>query len=96
MAVLTSLPVNFVTTVKICLFVLSMCLGLLSSYLGYRMVAEVNLRVPDSKRLSMVRGFFTIFVIHRRECPESRLRLMAILCLALAFVLFIFSADAVL
>ena len=78
------------------LFAVSLGLGLLFSHLCYRMVAEVNRRVPESKRLSIVRGPFVIFIVHRREYPESRLRLKAILCLVVAFILFILSADAVL
>lgn len=78
------------------LFALSIGLGLLFSYIGYQMVSEVNRRVPESKRLSRVRGFFVIFAVHRRECPESRLRIKAIVCLLIAFILFILSADAVL
>jgi len=81
---------------KICLFAISLGLGLLFSYLCYRMAAEVNSRVAESKRLSIVRGPFVIFIAHRREYPESRLRLKAILCLVMTFILFILSADAVL
>jgi hypothetical protein len=81
---------------KICLFIVSLSLGLLFSYLCYRMVAEVNLRLPESKRLAILRGAFVIFILHRREFPKSRLRLKAMLCLVVAFILFILSADAVL
>ena len=81
---------------KVSLFAVSIGLGLLFSYLCYRMVQEVNLQVPQSKRVSPFRGPFVIFVIHRRVYLESWLRLMAILCLVVTFILFTLSADAVL
>lgn len=90
------LQINLVRAGKIFLFALSICLGLLSSYIGYLMVTEVNRRVPEIEKVSLLRGFFVIFVVHRRVCPASRLRILALACLLATFILFILSADAVL
>lgn len=81
---------------KIVLFAVSICFGLLTSYLCYRMTIEVNRALPNSKQLSIVRGLFVVIAIHRKYCPESKLRAKAILCLTFAFILFVLSADAVL
>jgi hypothetical protein len=81
---------------KVCVFATSLSLGLMSSYCVHRMIDEVNARVSEGERISIFRDKMAILVMHRQIHPKSRLRLAALLCVLTSFLLFIYSADAVL
>jgi hypothetical protein len=87
---------NGMTLAKFGIFALSMALMVRAAFFVSRMAAEIEERLGPSGRISVAWGLFAVLFKHRRACPESWMRMKALACILIGFVLFILSADAVL
>ena len=80
-------------------FLFAACIGLYIYflYLYYRMIIEVKARSPDTRSLLLaVCGLFPVFAAHKRAVPQSRKRVMALVCILIGFALFVVSSDVIL
>lgn len=65
-------------------------------FLYFKMIREVKTHAPGTRVVLLsLWGLFPVLAAHKRAVPQSYLRLKALGCLVVIFVLFVLSIDVV-